>query len=53
MTDDRTPIEDEERTEARGKFLKLASQVVVTTPAVTMVLSAGIKKAVAGKYNSV
>ena len=50
MTDDPTPIKDEERTEARRKFLKLASQVAVTTPAVTMLLSAGTKKAGAGEY---
>ena len=44
-----TPTEIEKRTEARREFLKRASQVAVTTPAVTMLLSAGTKRAVAGQ----
>jgi hypothetical protein len=43
-------IEDAEgpRTEARRKFLKTAGQVAVTSPAVTLLLSAGMKRATAG-----
>jgi len=48
MTDDPTPVEGEERTEARRKFLKSASKAAVTPAAVTLLLSAGTKRAVAG-----
>ena len=53
MTDELLPNEDEERTEARRKFLKLASQVAVTTPAaVTLILAAATKRAKAGTNGS-
>jgi hypothetical protein len=51
MSDDdaRTPTETtRNRTEARRKFLKTAGQVAVTTPAVTLLLSAGAKQSQAG-----
>jgi hypothetical protein len=50
-----TPVETvgrteaaEGRAEARRKFLRTAGQVAVTTPAVTMLLSAGTKQSQAG-----
>jgi len=53
--DHQTPVETEAsteisevRTEARRKFLKRAGQVAVTTPAVTMLLSAGARQSKAG-----
>jgi hypothetical protein len=44
------PAEGDTRTAARRKFLKRASQIAVTTPAVTLLLAAGTKKsAIAGR----
>jgi hypothetical protein len=53
MADDRKTTEAEagaeSRTAARRKFLRRASQIAVTTPAVTLLLAAGTKKsAIAG-----
>ncbi len=51
MPDDQALNATEERAEARRRFFKTAGQVAVTTPAVTMPLSAGSKSSVAGlKY---
>jgi hypothetical protein len=49
MDDDRPePTAIDERSAARRKFLKTAGQVAVTTPAVTLLLSAGTRSASAG-----
>ena len=42
--------EDDPRAEARRKFLKSASQVAVTTPAVALLLSAGTRSVRAGTF---
>jgi hypothetical protein len=49
MDDDRLePTAIDERSAARRRFLKTAGQVAVTTPAVTLLLSAGTRSASAG-----
>lgn len=58
MADDRKATEREAEAEtraaARRKFLKRASQVAVTTPAVTLLLAAGTKRSAnAGDFPSV
>jgi hypothetical protein len=55
MDDERKDADQDEidtvRATKRRKFLKTAAKVAITTPAVTLILSAGTKKTVqAGEY---